>query len=228
MRQSEPRRLSNTLRPGTGVPTVLTYRSLARLRKLDGKYIFGDNYSGTFWAIPAVNRRASTPLVLGQADKYAQRGFTSIVQTPDDRILVTIMGSSSAPNGEIVELVPKAQGASASIAGAGAVAAAVTEAATMSAADVNQSYVTNCARCHGETGHDDGPDAAMLKEQLGAAPANFHTPAFKAKDRAEIRKAIAEGGAAVGLSEAMPPWSSLFEDREIDALTEHVRNMPAE
>lgn len=199
-----------------------------RWPQLDGKYIFGDNYSGTFWAIPAENRKAGTPLTLGQADKYAQRGFTSIIQTPDDRILVTIMGSSSAPNGEIAELVPKAQGARASIAGAGAVVAAATEAATMSEAAIRESYVTNCARCHGETGNGDGPDAAMLKEQLGAAPTSFHTPQFKAKDRAEIRKAIAEGGAAVGLSEAMPPWSSLFEDKEIDALTDYVRTMPAE
>jgi glucose/arabinose dehydrogenase len=199
-----------------------------RWPQLDGKYIFGDNYSGTFWAIPAENRKSGTPVTLGQADKYAQRGFTSIIQTPDDRILVTIMGSSSAPNGEIAEVVPKAQGAKASIAGAGAVAAAATEAATMSAAAIRESYVTNCARCHGETGYGDGPDAVMLKEQLGAAPTNFHTPQFKAKDRAEIRKAIAEGGAAVGLSEAMPPWSSLFEDKEIDALTDYVRNMPAE
>ncbi len=199
-----------------------------RWPELDGQYIFGDNYSGTFWAMPAQNRKVDQPRTLGQADKYAQRGFTSIIQTPDDRILITIMGSSSAPNGEIVELVPKAQGARASLVGEGTTVAAATEAATMSDADIRQSYVTNCARCHGETGYGDGPDAALLKEQLGAAPTNFHTPAFKAKDRAEIRKAIAEGGAAVGLSEAMPPWSSLFEDKEIDALTDHVRAMPAE
>ena len=205
----------------------IVYRG-KRWPDLDGKYLFGDNYSGTFWAIPAVNRKADTPLTLGQADKYAQRGFTSIIQTPDDRILVTIMGSSSAPNGEIVELVPKAQGAAASIAGAGAVAAAATEAATMSEAEVSQSYVTNCARCHGETGHGDGPDAALLKEQLGVVPTNFHRPAFKAKDRQEIHKAIAEGGGAVGLSDAMPPWSSLFEDKEIQALTDYVRSMPEE
>ncbi|MCB2047519.1 MAG: PQQ-dependent sugar dehydrogenase [Novosphingobium sp.] len=205
----------------------IVYRG-KRWPELDGKYLFGDNYSGTFWAIPAQNRKSDKPLTLGQADKYAQRGFTSLIQTPDDRILITIMGSSSAPNGEIVELVPKAQGAAASIAGAGAVAAAATESATLSAAAVNESYVTNCARCHGETGHGDGPDAALLKEQLGVSPTNFHTPQFKAKDRAEIRKAISEGGGAVGLSEAMPPWSSLFEDKEIDALTDHVRAMPAE
>ena len=205
----------------------IVYRG-KRWPQLDGQYIFGDNYSGKFWAMPAENRKVTSVVTLGQADKYAQRGFTSIVQTPDDRILITIMGSSSAPNGEIVELVPKAQGAAASIAGVGAVVAAATEAATMSAVEIRESYVTNCARCHGVTGYGDGPDAALLKEQLKVMPSNFHTPQFKAKDRAEIRKGIAQGGGAVGLSDAMPPWAGLLEDKEIDALTDYVMKMPAE
>ena len=107
------------------------------------------------------------------------------------------------------------------------------EARTNGAIDVEiydsaQLYKDNCVRCHGETGHGDGPDAALLKEQLGVVPTNFHRPAFKAKDRQEIHKAIAEGGGAVGLSDAMPPWSSLFEDKEIQALTDYVRSMPEE
>jgi glucose/arabinose dehydrogenase/cytochrome c553 len=205
----------------------IVYRG-KRWPQLDGQYIFGDNYSGKFWAMPAQNRKVSAVQTLGQADKYAQRGFTSIIQTPDDRILITIMGSSSAPNGEIVELVLKSQGASASIAGAGAVVAAAAEAATMSQVAIRESYVTNCARCHGATGYGDGPDAALLKQQLKVMPTNFHTAQFKAKDRAEIRLAIAKGGGAVNMSVAMPPWEGLLEDKEIDALTDYVLAMPAE
>lgn len=204
----------------------IVYRG-KRWPQLDGQYVFGDNYSGKFWAIPARNENVTQPVTLGQADKYAQRGFTSIIQTPDDRILVSIMGSSSAPNGEIVELVPR-QGAELGIAGKGAVAAGVAAPEQMTGAALNESFVTNCARCHGDAGRGDGPDAALLKQQFGAAPTNFRTPAFKAKSREEIHKAIAEGGVSVGLSEAMPPWTGVLEGPEIDALTDHVKAMPAE
>lgn len=199
-----------------------------RWPELDGQYIFGDNYSGTFWSMPAVNRKIDKPTVLGQADKYAQRGFTSIIETPDERVLVTIMGSSDAPNGEIDELVPKALGAKASLVGEGAGVAAAAAPTTLSEADIHESFVTNCARCHGETGHGDGPDAKLLKEQVGVQPSNFHTSAFKGKSREEVLKAITQGGDAVGLSPAMPPWKGVLEDKEIEALTDYVRALPKE
>lgn len=196
-----------------------------RWPQLDGQYIFGDNYSGTFWSIPAVKQKAAQAIALGQADKYAQRGFTSIVQSPDERILITIMGSSSSPNGEIAELVPAKGGAALSIAGSGAkVAAAAPE--MLNTAAIRESFVTNCGRCHGESGKGDGPDAALLKGQLGVGPTNFHAPAFKAKSRDEVRKAIAQGGPAVGLSGAMPPWTGVLGEDEIDALADYVRSLP--
>jgi mono/diheme cytochrome c family protein len=204
----------------------IVYRG-KRWPQLDGQYIFGDNYSGKFWAIPARNAKTTETVTLGQADKYAQRGFTSIIQTPDDRILVSIMGSSSAPNGEIVELVPR-QGAEQGIAGKGAVAAVAAAPEQITATALRESFVTNCARCHGETGRGDGPDAVLLQQQFSASPTNFHTSVFKAKSREEIHKAIAKGGGAVGLSEAMPPWTGVLEDPEIEALTDYVRAMPAE
>lgn len=204
----------------------IVYRG-SRWPSLNGKYIFGDNYSGTFWAMPAVEKPVKSVEVLGQATKYAQRGFTSIIQTPDDRILITIMGSSSAPNGEIVELVPKDGGEKLSINGGKAVAAAA-EPETLTSTEIRESFVTNCGRCHGEAGHGDGPDSALLKKQLGVVPTNFHSPGFKAKPAAEVRKAIHEGGAAVGLSDAMPPWQGVLEDQEIDALAKYVRSLPEE
>jgi mono/diheme cytochrome c family protein len=203
----------------------IVYRG-KRWPQLEGQYIFGDNYSGKFWAIPARNAKVTETVTLGQADKYAQRGFTSIIQTPDDRILVSIMGSSSAPNGEIVELVPR-QGADQGLGGKGAVAAAAAAPEQLDATALRESFVTNCARCHGNEGRGDGPDAVLLKEQFGASPTNFHAPAFKTKSRDEIHRAIAKGGGAVGLSETMPPWTGVLEDPEIDALTDYVRAMPA-
>ncbi|MBV1918119.1 MAG: PQQ-dependent sugar dehydrogenase [Sphingomonadaceae bacterium] len=204
----------------------IVYRG-KRWPELDGQYIFGDNYSGTFWSIPARNEKVEHVRTLGQATKYAQRGFTSIIQTPDERIVITIMGSSSAPNGEIVELVPKKGGGKLSLVGEGAVAAAAGP-EKMTEASIHESYVTNCGRCHGATGKGDGPDAELLREQFGAPPTDFRDAAFKAKSRAEIRKVIAQGGGAAGLSDAMPPWAGVLEDDEIEALTDHVRAMPAE
>jgi mono/diheme cytochrome c family protein len=196
-----------------------------RWPQLKGKYIFGDNYSGTFWALPATGKPVTEVETLGQADKYAQRGFTSIIEAPDGRILITVMGSSSTPNGEIVELVPRAGGEAASL-GGGQSAAATPEELTDKM--IGESYVTNCARCHGEAGRGDGPDAEMLAEQLGARPTSFRTAAFKAKPREEIHKAIAEGGPAVGLSAAMPPWQGILEDAEIDAIVDYVMALPKE
>ncbi|MEZ5743937.1 MAG: PQQ-dependent sugar dehydrogenase [Sphingomonadaceae bacterium] len=204
----------------------IVYRG-TRWPDLTGKYIFGDNYSGTLWAMPAVNQKVATVEVLGQATKFAQRGFTSIIEAPDGRILITLMGSSSAPNGEIAELVTKEGGVEQSIGGGGA-AAAAAGADELTEASIRESYVTNCARCHGETGYGDGPDKALMREAWGVEPTNFHTPEFKAKDRAEIVKAIREGGGAVGLSDGMPPWTGVLEDKEMEAIADYVRAMPSE
>ena len=195
-----------------------------RWPQLNGKYIFGDNYSGKFWAMEAIKAPVSKVVVLGQANKFAQRGFTSVIQASDDRILITIMGSSSAPNGAIVELVHKSAGAQSAIGGGKTVAGAEE---VLTDAMINESYVTNCARCHGETGAGDGPDSEILETQLGAAPTDFRTAQFKSKPKEQVRKAIADGGTAVGLSEAMPPWTGILEEPEIDALVEYIRELPA-
>lgn len=197
----------------------------ARWPGLNGKYVFGDNYSGKLWAIPLTGEKVTEVETLGQADKYAQRGLTSFVRAADDRLLITVMGSSSAPNGEIVELVPRSAGKAASL-GGGQSAAAATEQVTD--ATVRESYVTNCARCHGEEGRGDGPDAAMLANQFGTRPTNFRTAEFKARPRQEILKAIRQGGEAVGRSAAMPPWTGILENVEIDAIAKYVMAFPAE
>ena len=194
---------------------------------LNGKYLFGDNYSGKFWAMPATKSEVKEVETLGQATKYAQRGFTSMMETPDGRILITVMGSSSTPNGEIVELVPTDGGAAQSVAGAGAVSAgAAAGPETLSSVEIRESYVTNCARCHGDYGYSDGPDADLLADQLGVRPTSFHDPAFKRRSRAHIRKILISGGPSVGMSELMPPWEGVLTDDEINALTDYIMAMP--
>jgi mono/diheme cytochrome c family protein len=58
-----------------------------------------------------------------------------------------------------------------------------------------------CAVCHGDEGKGDGPGAANLDPK----PKDFHNAKWqKSVSDPTLTKAIIEGGAAVGLSKAMP------------------------
>ena len=81
-------------------------------------------------------------------------------------------------------------------------------------------YIANCARCHGDAGHGDGPSAAILNTK----PQDFG-------DCARLRKisddtmfnAIKNGGEAVGLPGDMPGWNNDLSDAEIHDLVAYVR-----
>ncbi len=79
-----------------------------------------------------------------------------------------------------------------------------------------------CATCHGEDGMGDGPGAAALNPK----PRNYTDKAWQAKvTDDEIKKAILGGGAAVGLSPAMPSQPQLRDKPEVvEALVRIVRS----
>ena len=71
-------------------------------------------------------------------------------------------------------------------------------------------FKTRCAACHGETGRADGPAIAKLPTK----PPSFADAVWqKGTTDAEIRKAILEGGPAVGKSPAMPAGHDLFDGK---------------
>lgn len=81
-------------------------------------------------------------------------------------------------------------------------------------------YTANCAVCHGETGKGDGPTGAYLTP----TPANFTTAEFWAtRDDATLRKAVVEGGAAIGKSPLMAAWKGVLTDAQIDAVLVHLK-----
>lgn len=81
----------------------------------------------------------------------------------------------------------------------------------------NQLFQDQCARCHGEKGKGDGPDAASLSQ----APTNLVDLAFSAeKSAVDLYRGI-----AVGNPPAMPSFSNQLSEDEIWALTEYVRSM---
>ncbi|HET9930023.1 MAG TPA: cytochrome c [Polyangiaceae bacterium] len=82
-------------------------------------------------------------------------------------------------------------------------------------------YGARCAACHGDRGRGDG----MVGRYLKPPARNFAEPGFlQARSRAGIRAVIRDGGAAHGLSAAMPAHVDLSE-QEVDALVACVQSL---
>ena len=212
---------------GVETPPVYTYRHTAFERaiiggtvyrhakypELRGKYLFGDNYSGNIYAMPATGQRVTKVEIVAQANQYAQRGITSFTQTPDGEILLTTLGSATSPGGEIIRLVRKGEETMV------AETAPVAE-VELSDADIQGMFSTNCGRCHGPGGHGDGPDAP----HLGVKIPDFAAAEFQeSRSDDELFTVIKDGGPARGLSPLMPPWGLALSDSEIKALVGFIR-----
>lgn len=79
-------------------------------------------------------------------------------------------------------------------------------------------YSQNCAACHGDKGHGDGPAGKYLKPP----PADFAT-SLKGKTDDWIAKVIKGGGAAVGEAPTMPPYPNLSDD-QVKGLAAYVKS----
>lgn len=94
-----------------------------------------------------------------------------------------------------------------------------TVAAGGGAFNAEATYQSVCATCHGAEGQGDGPAGAALDPP----PANFTDPAFWAeRDRERIVTAITNGAAAVGGSNLMVAFGSLYSDEQLQQLTDYV------
>lgn len=81
-------------------------------------------------------------------------------------------------------------------------------------------YLECCAKCHGETGHGDGPSA----DGLAVKPRNFtDCPTMASISDETAFKAIKMGGLSVGLSGGMPSWGEALTDEQIRMLITYVR-----
>ena len=80
-----------------------------------------------------------------------------------------------------------------------------------------------CVNCHGATGEGNGPGAAALNPK----PRSFTDPGWQsATDDERIKKVIVEGGASVGLSEAMAPNPDLKDKPAVQqALVIKIRKL---
>ena len=83
-------------------------------------------------------------------------------------------------------------------------------------------FVRFCAKCHGNEGKGDGPQADALtprpKDLADCVP-------MKAVSDDTLFTAIKEGGEAVHLSKDMPAWKDGMDDGEIHDLVAFVRSL---
>ena len=91
------------------------------------------------------------------------------------------------------------------------------------AAKAKDIFGSRCFACHGPEGRGNGPASATLDPK----PRNFHDTAWQAKVTDDhIETIIKVGGAAVGLSPAMPSNPDLNNQPEVvAALKDYVRNL---
>jgi mono/diheme cytochrome c family protein len=78
-------------------------------------------------------------------------------------------------------------------------------------------YEEHCARCHGETGKGDGPDAITLI----VPPANFHTARSRSKTDFELLTTIAYG---IAFS-PMHGWQGRITDDEMLEVVSYIRTL---
>ncbi|MDH5639276.1 MAG: cytochrome c [Nitrospinota bacterium] len=85
-----------------------------------------------------------------------------------------------------------------------------------------KNYMLHCATCHGATGEGNGELAELLGD--GVKPRN-HTDAKIMSQRTDedLRKVISGGGDSMGFDAAMPPFSTILQEKEILGLVKYLR-----
>ncbi len=91
---------------------------------------------------------------------------------------------------------------------------------TAALADGAATYAATCAVCHGTTGAGDGLAGAGLPVK----PANFSDAAFWSRTDDQVKKAIKEGGAAVGKNPVMAPNPQLT-DAQLTELVAYLHTL---
>lgn len=96
------------------------------------------------------------------------------------------------------------------------------QAASTETQKAQSNYMLHCAPCHGERGDGKG----QLAEALSPPPRN-HTDSkyFSSRTDDQLIKVVTGGGAALGLDEGMPPFSTILNKDEIKGVVAYVRSL---
>jgi mono/diheme cytochrome c family protein len=80
-------------------------------------------------------------------------------------------------------------------------------------------FLQNCAVCHGNEGHGDGPAAAGLNPK----PANFHLPERQKLTADQMVHLVTEGGAEEKKSPTMPAFGDFLSQQQIRDVVAYIR-----
>ncbi len=198
----------------------IVYRGQS-LPKLQGHYIFCDNFSGKLYGFDINQPQVSQVELIAQAPMGSQRGPTSIVADPEGNLLITLLGHNNKDTGQILKLVPRnEENLKKSTA-----SQSEEESLAYNYDDTLSLFKESCARCHGANGQADGPDSKLFNVDI----ADFSSTDFQNKrSDKELENIIRKGGPANGLSPFMPPWESVLSDDEVKHLVKLIRTMKAE
>ena len=84
-------------------------------------------------------------------------------------------------------------------------------------------YVKYCASCHGTTGKGDGPAGKALNPK---PPRDLTEKAYmQTRTEEDLVGIVRKGGAAMGKSPMMPPWSPTLKDGDIEDVVAFVRTL---
>lgn len=209
----------------TGLERVIIGGILYRgdkFSELRGRYIFADNFSGRVSALDPRQGPGGEPETLAFAEQLNIVGITSFKETPKGDIYLTTLGGMDAEAGNVLQLTKIAKGDAASVAEVEASGTGDPVEVTFETAE--RTFSSICAYCHGDEGKGDG---SGLEASDVKAP-DFTSPEWQ-RSRTDdfLIKAIQKGGAAVGLSSAMPSWEGALSEEEIEMLVKVLRSLEA-
>ena len=87
------------------------------------------------------------------------------------------------------------------------------------AVEASRLYDTYCAQCHGVQRNGKGVNTVGLSVQ---PKDHSDTAAMSSIPREQIIRTIREGGAAANKSALMPPWGSVFTDKQLEDLASYL------
>jgi len=193
-----------------------------KYKNLVGKYVFADNGAGQLYYLENMDGKNKKKIVLAKTHHYGYQGISSVYEDSSGEIFITVLGSKESPTGKILRLEKKSDTPTSPFDVFRNIFSSANEQniskGTYTVQESRETFMNNCARCHGQKGKGSMELAIKLP--------NFSDPSWQQEKSDEhLIQVISQGGAKLGLNSAMPPWKGVLNDDEIIALVKFIRTL---